>query len=197
MVTFSGYEDVLTLLVHLGYLGYDIDTEEVFIPNKEISKEFVTAMKGEYGEVVRAVKASEDILNATWIMDAELVSSGIELAHQETDHITYNSETALSYTVMLAYFAAREYYMIVREFPSGKGFADIVFIPRPNHSDKPAMIVELKWAKSAPAAISQIHEKNYPEILKDYLENLLLVGITYDKETRRHEALIEKYNPFG
>jgi hypothetical protein len=192
MVTFSGYEDILTLLVHLGYLGYDIDTEKVFIPNKEITKEFVTAMKGNYSEVIKSVRASETLLQATWSLDAEAVSEAIESAHQETAHITYNSETALSYTISLAYYAAREYYQITREYPAGKGFADLVFIPRPNHQDKPAMVVELKWDESAKTAISQIKEKHYPDALKDYDGHILLVGISYDKNTKNHEAIIEQ-----
>ncbi|MDR0875204.1 MAG: PD-(D/E)XK nuclease domain-containing protein, partial [Clostridiales Family XIII bacterium] len=171
--------------------GYDLNSEEVFIPNKEISKEYVTAMKRGYGEVVSAVKASDELLSATWQEDAEVVAAGIEAAHRETSHLTYNSETALSYTISLAYYAAREYYTITREQPAGKGFADLVFVPRPNHPDKPAMIVELKWDKSAQTAIGQIKEKQYPKALEGYRGDLLLVGVNYSKKTKKHECLIE------
>jgi hypothetical protein len=191
MVTFEGYEDVLTLLVHLGYLGYDLNSKEVFIPNKEISEEYVTAMTRGYGEVVSAVKASDDLLNATWQTDAEAVAAGIEAAHQETAHLTYNTETALSYTISLAYYAAREYYTITRELPAGKGFADLVFVPRANHPDKPAMIAELKWDRSADAAIRQVKEKQYPKALEGYRGDLLLVGVNYSKKTKKHECHIE------
>lgn len=72
------------------------------------------------------------------------------------------------------------------------GFADIVFIPRKQYIDKPAMIVELKWDKSAEGAIRQIKDKRYLKALESYKGNLLLVGINYDKKTKRHECLIEK-----
>lgn len=74
-----------------------------------------------------------------------------------------------------------------------KGFADIVFIRR-NHTDKPALIIELKWNKSAQGAINQIKEKQYTGILDEYKDNLLLVGINYDKDRKRHECIIEKYS---
>jgi hypothetical protein len=193
MVTFTDYEDILTLLIHLGYLSYDIDTEEVFIPNKEIEKEFVTAMKGEYDEVVQIVKASTDLLKATWMLDADYVARSIDLAHQdESDNLSYNSEKDLSNVISLAYLVARDYYTIIKEFPTGKGFADVVYIPKPNHLDKPAMIIELKWNQTVETAISQIKEKRYPDKLKAYKDNLLLVGITYDKKSKMHEAVIEK-----
>jgi hypothetical protein len=194
MVTFAGFEDVLTLLIHLGYLGYDEMTEEVFIPNKEIYNEFVNAVEDIRwgGEVAKAIRSSENLLSATWQMDAETVAGLVESAHQETAHLTYNSETALSYTISLAYYAAREYYNIAREYPAGKGFADLIFQPKSNHPNKPAMIVELKWDKDADTAIKQIHEKQYPDAVKDYRDNLLLIGISYDKTTKKHEAVIEK-----
>jgi hypothetical protein len=192
MVTFEDFDDIFTLLIHLGYLGYDFESEEVFIPNKEISKEFVTAMTRGYSDVVKAVKASRDLLNATWLMDAEAVAQGIDAAHQETSILSYNSENALSSTITLAYYEAREYYNITRENTAGKGFADILFIPRPKHVDKPAMVIELKWDKGANTAIEQIRERQYPDALKDFKDNILLVGISYDKKTKKHEALIEK-----
>lgn len=43
MTTFAGKDDILTLLIHLGYLGYDNETGEVFIPNKEILDVFKTS----------------------------------------------------------------------------------------------------------------------------------------------------------
>lgn len=105
--------------------------------------------------------------------------------------MSYNDENTLSYTVSLAYYSARKYYTIIREFPSGKGYADMVFLPRRRHLDKPAMIVELKWDKSAQGAITQIKEKRYPAALADYNGNLLLVGVDYSKRTKTHKCVIE------
>ena len=193
MTTFANADDVMTLLIHLGYLGYDIDNKEVFIPNREIMQEFVTATtaKDSWDEVVKSVKKSDELLNATWNMDEKAVSNYIENAHLETSHIQYNDENALSYTISLAYYSARQYYNIVRELPTGKGFADLVFIPR-KKCDKPAMIVELKWDKTADTAINQIKDKKYPAGLSEYQNNLLLVGINYDKTTREHTCQIVK-----
>jgi len=194
MVTFKNYDDILTLLIHLGYLGYDVEKQEVFIPNKEISDEFVTAVKNEgWGEIAAALKASDDLLKATWRADSQSVAAAIEKAHNDISIIRYNDENALSCVISLAYYSARQYYTIVREMPAGKGFADLVFIPRKSHLDKPAMILELKWDLSVIAAIQQIKDRQYTEILKGYKDNALLIGITYDKVSKRHECTIERF----
>lgn len=192
MVTFNGKDDVFTLLVHLGYLGYDFAHESVFIPNNEIKKEFVTAVAAsDWGEASRALKCSAETLQAIWDMRTAQVAEGIEQAHFETSHIQYNDENALSYTISLALYAARNFYTVYRELPSGKGFADIVYIPRKKYQNKPALVVELKWNKSAQGAIEQIKRKEYCKSLEEYTGNILLVGINYDKESRKHECIIE------
>lgn len=104
----------------------------------------------------------------------------------------YNDENSLSCTVHLAFYFAGEYYTIVRELPTGKGYADICFIPRKLYADKPAVVIELKWDKSAEGAIAQIKNKEYVEALKDYHGNLLLAGINYDKKEKEHTCVIEQ-----
>ena len=194
MTTFECTDDVLTLLVHLGYLGYDFLKSEVFIPNYEVAMEFVNAVKGAgWDEVAAAVKASDQLLQATWHCDETAVASGIAQAHFETSILNYNNENALSCVVSLAYYSARRYYTIVREFPTGKGFADLVFLPRKNHLDKPAIVVELKWNKDAKAAIAQIKERKYLQALKDYQGNVLLVGVNYNQQSKEHECKIMAY----
>lgn len=59
-------------------------------------------------------------------------------------------------------------------------------------SQYPAFIVELKWDKNAESAINQIKEKRYPDSIKEYTDNILLVGINYDKKSKKHECIIEK-----
>lgn len=194
MVTLNNKDDVLTLLIHLGYLGYDFDHESVFIPNNEIKKEFATAVSvSDWGEVSKALKNSADTLHAIWNMRTSQVVEGIEQAHFETSHIQYNDENALSYTISLALFAARNFYTVYRELPTGKGFADMVYLPRKKFQDKPALVVELKWDKSAKGAVAQIKNKQYCKSLEEYKGNIMLVGINYDKETREHECVIEEY----
>ena len=193
MTSFASADDVLTLLIHLGYLAYDFDTKEAFIPNREVAGEFVTATTASNGwdEIARSVRQSEKLLQATWDGDEENVARYIEEAHLETSHLQYNDENALSYTISLAYYAARQYYTVIRELPSGKGFADLSFIPRRRFQDKPAMLIELKWDKSADTAISQIHRQRYLDSLEDYRGNLILIGINYNKKSRTHVCKIE------
>lgn len=191
--TFTCADDVLTLLVHLGYLGYDSDLGQVFMPNREILQEFVTVTRvSRWDEILRSVDASEKLLKNTWDMNETDVAEAVEKAHFETSHLQYNDENALSYTVSLAYYSARQYYTVIREMPTGKGFADLLYIPRSKYADKPAMLIELKWDKSAEAAIDQIHERNYPAALAHFSGELLLVGINYDRKTKVHECRIEK-----
>ena len=195
MTTFCTADDVLTLLVHLGYLGYDYTAKKVFIPNSEVSKEFVTATQSaEWAEIIRAIKQSSLLLQATWDKDETAVAERIEEAHFETSILKYNDENSLACVVSLAYYSAREYYTEVREFPAGKGFADIIYIPRKNHLDKPALVVELKWNQSAESAIAQIKERNYVKALEGYSGNILLVGVNYDKTSKKHQCVIEEMN---
>lgn len=195
MTTFTSADDVMTLLVHLGYLGYDIDRGEVFIPNNEVRREYVTATKHgeEWSVISHTLKASDALLAAVFEKDAAAVAAGVERAHLETSHIQYNDENALSYTLSLAFYSARRFYNIVRKLPTGKGFADLAFLPRPQHAEKPALVIELKWDRAAETAIRQIKEKGYAGALADYAGEVLLVGVSYDKKTRRHEAVIETW----
>ena len=194
MTTFRTEDDVFTLLVHLGYLTYDEKNKCVYIPNNEIRTEYVNVVSSsDWGEVTEALKNSADILRAIWDGKAELVARQIEKAHFETAHIQYNDENALSYTISLALYAARNYYHIHRELAGGKGFADLVFIPKTKFADKPAMVIELKWNRNAETAITQIKQKKYCECLKEYQGNLILVGLNYDKKTKEHNCIIEKF----
>ncbi len=194
MVTFHSRDDVLTLLVHLGYLGYRSDRGEVFIPNEEILNEYTTSISNsDWGEVSKALKNSRIALDAVWNQDEALVAKAVEEAHFESSYLQYNDENALSYTISLAFYVARNYYTVIKELPAGKGRADIVYIPRKQHGDKPALLVELKWNRTAESAIAQIKDKCYPRALEDYKGSLLLVGLCYDEKTKEHTCRIESY----
>lgn len=195
MTTFRTEDDVLTLLIHLGYLSYDYENKTVKIPNNEVREEYVNSVSvSDWGEISKALKNSADTLQAIWQGRPEQVALGIQQAHFETTHIQYNDENALSYTVSLALYAARNFYTIHREFAGGKGFADMVFLPRKKFPDKPALVIELKWDHSAQGAITQIKQKQYCESLKEYHGNLLLVGINYDTKSRIHTCKIEPFS---
>ena len=190
MKTFHSMEDILTLLVHLGYLSFDRSHGCVRIPNSEIAQEFVTAIQnGGWSKVVQAIKNSETLLFALLNGDSKTVAKGIEEAHEEMSFLQYNDENALAYTIALAFFAARQWYTMVREFPTGKGFADLVFLPRPN-TPYPALCIELKWNKGAHAALAQILARNYPASLIALRGSVVLAGITYDKKSKHHSCVI-------
>ena len=59
MVTFHSKDDVLTLLIHLGYLAYDFEDKCVYIPNNEVRGEYVNAVSvSDWGEVSEALRNS-------------------------------------------------------------------------------------------------------------------------------------------
>lgn len=193
MTTFANRDDILTLLVHLGYLTYDSELETVSVPDREVAQEYVNAITTmDWHEVTESIQESRKLLEALWNLDGDAVARGIDKAHKEISILQYNDENSLSCTVHLAFYFAREYYTIVRELPTGKGYADICFIPRKLYADKPAVVIELKWEKSAEGAIAQIKNKEYVEALKDYHGNLLLAGIKYDKKEKEHTCVIEQ-----
>ena len=191
----SSKDDALTALIHLGYLGYDCDESTAYIPNYEVANAFHSAMKkSSWKDISKLYQACNDIINATIRCDADKVAGYIEIAHETyTSVLKYNDENALGCVITMAYFTAPEYYNVIREFPSGKGFADIVMIPRPDSGNKPPMIIELKYDKAADTAIKQIKEKRYSGNLRGY-NDVLLVGVNYDKESKKHECTIEKFN---
>ncbi len=194
MTSIDSKDDVLTLLVHLGYLAYEISTESVYIPNEEVRQEFIRAVKyGRHREIAELIIASDKLLRDTLAMNAELVAEGIERAHSSLTAPTfYNNEQALRSIIRFAYISSIEEYSEIQELPSGIGYADVVYLPKKD-SVLPVMIIELKWNKSAEGAIRQIKEKKYPRVLEGYGGEILIVGINYDERTKRHECVIEKY----
>lgn len=196
MVTFKNKDDVLTLLMHMGYLAYDSDLGSAYIPNEEIRFEFAEATEeNKWNEMIQFQRESEKLLEATLAGDSEAAAAGIERIHaQYASNITYNNENSLSSVLTIAYLSSMNYYFKpIREMPAGRGFADFVYIPKPHYASYyPALLVELKWDKSAHTAIEQIKKKKYPDVLQGYTDNALIVGINYDKATKQHSCIIEK-----
>lgn len=194
MTSFKSRDDVLTMLIHLGYLAYDADSREAYVPNEEVRTAFARAVDDtDWMPVIQAIRSSDKLLKATWDKDADTVARGIDRVHMEnTSILQYNNENALSCVIALAYYNAVNEYTVVREMPSGKGYADLVFLPR-KYSAKPAMVIELKYDESAEHAINQIKNRRYPEALKNYEGKLLLVGVSYDKESKEHSCVIEEW----
>ena len=186
--------DVLTVLIHLGYLAYDGDAQECYLPNKEVADEMNNALKATTWEpLVKTIKNSKSLLAATLSGNEQAVAKGIDQAHDEhTSILSYNDENSLACVLSVAYIWARNEYVIHREYATGKGYADLVMIPRRNVS-KPALVIELKFNHSADTAIDQIKRKEYPTKIADYTGDILLVGINYDKESKQHTCKIESY----
>ena len=184
--------DVLNYLIHLGYLAYNEQDETCKVPNYEVAGELRRAAKSSnYSELIHAIEASNQLLDDLLHLDKEAVARGIEAVHQETSSLwDYNNEKSLTCVINRAFYTARDKYRIIREMPAGRGFADLVFIPWRNVVS-PAIVVELKWNQSAETAIKQIHEKKYPDSLKNWSGEIILCGVNYDKETKEHSCEIE------
>lgn len=197
LVTFRDRNDVLTLLIHLGYLAYDKETNTARIPNEEIRLEFAkTVRKVSHDETIRRVRESDQLIIDTVQENADAVAARIEKIHaEETSPLFYNNEQALRSVIKLAYFSYKDYYLKFEELPSGDGYADIVYFPKKS-SPMPALVIELKWNQEVQGAIDQIRERRYPAALSGYGGEILLVGITYDKNKkgakRKHSCMIEK-----
>ena len=197
MTSMKSRDDVFTLLVHLGYLAYDADRREVYIPNEEIREEFLRGIRnGSRTELVKAVELSDRLLEATVRMDGDTVAEIIGEAHlASTSPRYYNNEQALRSVVLMAYLSCVDHYIRFEELASGRGYVDILFLPKKT-SQKPALVIELKWDKSPKGAVTQIKDRDYSRFARQsgYEKNLLLVGINYSTKTGKHTCKIERYS---
>ena len=187
-------DDVLTVLIHLGYLSYDRQTSTCRVPNVEVMKELTNAVEQTgWTNVVKAIQESDQLLQAILQCDEDAVAHGVDIVHDEnTSILSYNDENSLACVLSLAFYSARNNYVMHRELPTGKGFADLVLIPRKN-VDSPAIILELKYSQNADTAIEQIKRRQYPAKVVEYTGDILLVGINYDKQQKTHNCHIERY----
>ena len=187
-------DDVLTVLIHLGYLSYDWNKNQCYIPNLEVAGEMQNAVEDtKWTNVVETLQQSEQLLQATLNGDAEAVVQGVEAAHDDnTSILSYNNENSIACVLSIAYYYAKNDYVFHRELASGRGFADLVLLPRKNVTS-PALVLELKYDKDADTAIRQIKRKKYPAKVAQHTGELLLVGINYDKDTKTHSCIIERW----
>ena len=188
-------DDVLTVLIHLGYLAFDWERRECYVPNYEVSEELANAVEETGWTVIaNALQQSERLLDATLRGDERTVALLVQAAHTEnTSIIRYSDENSMACVLAIAYYYAHGDYIFHREFQTGRGFADLVLIPRKNTST-PAIIVELKYNDTTDTAIGQIHSRRYPDKVAEYTGDILLVGISYDRKTKEHQCLIETWH---
>lgn len=128
-ISFASKDDVLTYLIHLGYLGYEQSSTQAFVPNEELRLELANAVKStKWNEFFAFQRQSESLLEATLDMNVNAVADYIERMHMEyVSTLQYNNENSLSSVITIAYLSAMKYYFKpVRELPTGRGFADFV-----------------------------------------------------------------------
>ena len=192
--TFKSRDDVLTLLIHLGYLTWNEEEGTAHIPNEEIRLEFEKILEGTDVNVkwMELISRSRKLLEDTIAGNSDEAVKAIEAVRTTQYAPTfYNDEQALRYVIKFAYIAAVDQYLKVEELPSGKGIADVVYLPK-RKSMLPALLVELKWNRSSEGAIRQIKERNYPAVLEDYGGEIVIAGFNYDEKTKKHSCLIER-----
>ena len=194
-VNIQSKDDVLTYLIHLGYLGYNQNDKTAFVPNEEIRQELTAAVQStKWDEFLAFQRESGELLDATLDMEADVVAEKMEKIHMEyVSSVQYHDENSLSSMLTIAYLSAMKYYFKpIREMPAGRGFADFVFIPKPQYAESyPALVVELKWNKAAKTAMQQIKDKKYPDSIVQFSGQILLVAVNYDKKTKEHQCQIE------
>ena len=195
LTTFRNKDDVLTLLIHLGYLAYNSESQTVTIPNEEIRLEFQKSIRDvNHAETLKRLAESDQLFLDTIHENEEAVGAQIEKIHEEeTAPLHYNKEDSLRSVIKLAYYTYRDHYLQWEELPAGSGYADVVYLPK-RDSDWPILVIELKWNLSADGAIDQILRQNYPDAFRYYGCEILLVGINYDKDApagkRKHTCKI-------
>ena len=195
---FPNKDSIYVYLVHLGYLGYNDEESTIYVPNEETRRELLHSVRdNHWPQYEGALKLSEQVVLATENKDTETVANLLAKVHEDkVPVLEYNSESALRYVVLMSYLAAEKDYLApLNEFPTGKGFADIVYLPKKvSKNGKPALIIELKKDASAKVALEQIKERDYVSRVKEYTDNILLIGINYDSKTKQHSCTIEEYS---
>lgn len=189
-------DELFTLLVHFGYLSYDRRTRTAVLPNQEIREEFIEAVRDSktHKELSALVRKSDQLLESLWQGDELAVAEGVEYIHNhKVAPNFYNNEQSLRSVVRMAFLGAIDHYIEIQELPSGKGYADLVFVPRQS-SCKPLLVIELKWNESVRTAIDQIKDRDYPEVLKEFSDSILLVGINYNPDSKKHSCKIETFD---
>ena len=198
MTDFLTRSDAFTYLIHLGYLAYNREDGTCRIPNREVRQEWFNAIEtnDEYKITNKIIQSSKELLAETLRKNAEAVARALDVSHiHVTSNRSYNNEDALQSAIYLSFIYALNKYTVIKEATTGKGFADVVFIPYvPNI---PAMIIELKRNDCVESALKQIREKQYFASLEHYSGNLLFIGINYDEKQKTHTCKIEEFEKYA
>lgn len=195
LTSIASKDDALTLLVHLGYLAYDAARQSAFIPNEEIRREFVRAVKNtSRPELLRIIERSDAVLQASQKADAPKLAELIEQVHNEQGSLRfYNNEQALRAVIRMAYLSAGDEYERFEEMEAGTGYADMILVPKASQL-LPALILEFKWDRNPETAVAQIKKRRYADVLQKFRFSgaVHLIGISYDPQSKKHRCVIEK-----
>ena len=188
-------DSALTVLIHLGYLAF-IKGEELgcgycYIPNYEIRQEFVNAiLELDWKEIYNPISNSKKLYEETLKGNVEFINTTLDQNHLElAGPFNKNKEDILGVIVEISYYNAKQFYNIKKEDTSILGRSDLSFIPYDNCHIP--FIVELKINSTPDEAIAQIKEKSYFNSLSDYHGKVLLLGISYDEKTLKHNSKVE------
>ena len=194
MDSFHDKDDIFTYLLHIGYLAYDDEAQQCYIPNEEVRQQWFDALKitDDYQEIIKLLESSKELMNSLLAKDEAALAEALEHVHSTAlAPNAYNNEASFQTVLGLAFFYANTKYTVYREAPGGKGYADLVLIPYlPNI---PAVVVELKRGHTAEGALQQIKERRYYEPLTRYEGRLLFAGVSYDPDTKQHTCRIEEW----
>jgi hypothetical protein len=202
MVTIENKDQVFSLLVCFGYLGCSDAGENIrtaYVPNKEIRIALKTIVRSQkWFNSMSIIRRSEELFTAIKELDGENTARIVEEIHStpNVSLLGYNSEEALVFTLIAGLMWSTDYeYECYRELQSGKGFVDLVYVPK-TRQDLPVLIIEFKKDADALDAINQIKDRNYTGryCRNDYYGNILFLGISYNSRTKKHQCLIEKFD---
>jgi hypothetical protein len=187
---FNTKKQIFSAMVVLGLLSYH--NNRLTIPNRELRIKFADSLENKiFNKIADIVQKSNEMLFATLDKDTKTMEKLIREAHSlYSSVLKYNDENSLSCVITLIYLSALKEYDIIREHPTGEGYADFVF--KPYNRNYPAFIIELKVNDTPENAIKQIKETNYIKALIGYTGKKLLVGITYNKKDKKHAIKIEE-----
>ena len=200
LVSIANKDDIFSLLVCLGYLG---GAEEegnyriAYVPNKEIRNALYSLVKAQpWFNSMPVIERSESLFNSIKSLDGNTTAKIITEIHNSPNVslLTYNKEESMVFCLISGLmWSAERKYECFRELQSGKGSADLIYVPKRN-PQLPILLIEFKYAKSAEEAIDQIKEKEYFSRYRDgdYPNDVLLIGINYSPKTKDHQCLIEK-----
>lgn len=195
MTDFVTKDDVFSYLIHLGYLAFNNENDTCRIPNFEVRKEWYNAMAAmnDYAETDKIIKDSEELLEQTFLKNAEAVAKALDETHLHvTSYRNFNNENALAAAVYIAYLYALNNYRVYKEIATGKGIADLVYIPIHEDGKNPPIIIELKYNQSTSKALQQIKDKEYFHVFDKYKGKVLFVGINYD-DNKKHQCEISEW----